>query len=61
MKYSKLNMIAGFSRILLAGFGGMALGKTFDQFALQDGHHVLSTIRFYFARRSFTWNDDCVL
>ncbi len=47
MNYGKMNIIAGFMGLLLAGFGGMALGFTFDQFAVQDGNHVLSIVRFY--------------
>ena len=47
MNYGKMNIIAGFMGLLLAGFGGIALGFTFDQFAVQDGNHVLSIVRFY--------------
>ena len=47
MNYSKINIVAGFIGLLLAAFGGMALGLTFDQFAVRDGDHVLSIVRFY--------------
>jgi hypothetical protein len=47
MSYGKLNIVAGFIGLLLAACGGMALGLTFDQFAVRDGDHVLSIMRFY--------------
>ena len=43
----KLNIVAGFTGLLLAACGGLALGFTFDQFAVRDGDHVLSVVRFY--------------
>jgi hypothetical protein len=47
MNYGKTNIVAGFIGLLLAACGGMALGLTFDQFAVRNGDHVLSIIRFY--------------
>lgn len=47
MNYGKINIVAGFIGLLLAAFGGMALGLTFDKFAVQDGNHVLTMVRFY--------------
>jgi hypothetical protein len=47
MSNGKLNIVAGFLGLLLAACGGLALGFTFDQFAVRDGDHVLSVVRFY--------------
>lgn len=47
MRYGKLNLIVGFLGLLLAASGGMALGATFDQYAVRGGDHVLSLVRFY--------------
>jgi hypothetical protein len=47
MNYGNVNIVAGFIGLLLAACGGMALGITFDQFAVRDGNHVLSIVRFY--------------
>jgi hypothetical protein len=47
MKNGKVNIIAGLIGLLLAACGGIVLGLTFDKFAVQDGNHVLSVVRFY--------------
>ncbi len=47
MKYGKLNIIIGAAFILVAAFGGVALGGTFDQYSIQDGNHLLTEARFY--------------
>jgi hypothetical protein len=47
MKNGKVNIVAGLIGLLLAACGGIALGLTFDKFAVQDGNHVLSIVRFY--------------
>jgi hypothetical protein len=47
MNYGKNNIVAGFIGLILAVFGGLVLGLTFDRFAVQDGNHVLSIVRFY--------------
>jgi hypothetical protein len=47
MNYGKINIVAGFIGLILAVCGGMVLGLTFDRFAVQDGNHVLSIVRFY--------------
>lgn len=47
MNYGRINIVAGFVGLLLAACGGMALGLTFDQFAVRNGDHVLSVVRFY--------------
>jgi len=47
MNYGRVNIAAGLVGLLLGAFGGMALGFTFDQFAVRDGDHVLSIVRFY--------------
>ena len=43
----RLNILVGTIGLLVGIFGGMALGLTFDRFAVRDGHHVLSLTRFY--------------
>ena len=47
MNYGKNNIVAGFIGLILAVCGGLVLGLTFDRFAVQDGNHVLSIVRFY--------------
>ena len=47
MNYGKINIVAGFIGLILAVCGGLILGLTFDRFAVQDGNHVLSIVRFY--------------
>lgn len=47
LQQGRLNIIVGTLGMLLAAFGGMALGLTFDQYAVKDGNHVLSLTRFY--------------
>lgn len=47
MRYGRLNIMAGALGLVICAFGGMALGFTFDRFAVQDGNHVLSLTRFY--------------
>jgi hypothetical protein len=47
MNYGKINIVAGFIGLILAIFGGLALGLTFDRFSVQDGNHVMSIVRFY--------------
>jgi len=47
MRYGRVNIIAGAVGLVLCALGGMALGFTFDRFAVQDGNHVLSLTRFY--------------
>jgi len=47
MNYGKFNLIAGFTGLLLAACGGMALGLTFDQFSVRNGDHIMSVARFY--------------
>jgi len=42
-----LNVALGFAGLILAALGGLALGVTFDRFAVRDGDHVLSLVRCY--------------
>ena len=46
-KFGKLNIYVGLVALLLAGFGGLGLGFTFDQYAVKGGEHVLALSRFY--------------
>ena len=46
-KFGKLNIYVGLVALLLAAFGGMGLGLTFDRFAVKGAEHVLSLTRFY--------------
>jgi len=48
MKFGKLNITAGAIGLFVAACGGMALGLTFDQYAVKNGFHELSLVRFYF-------------
>ncbi|AXR59751.1 hypothetical protein [Leptospira mayottensis] len=45
--YGKINVIAGFTAMLLAAMGGFALGATFDTNVVKDGQYILSIVRFY--------------
>lgn len=47
MRYGRLNIIAGAAGLVICALGGMALGFTFDRFAVQDGNHLLTLTRFY--------------
>ncbi|EMY76976.1 hypothetical protein LEP1GSC060_3321 [Leptospira weilii serovar Ranarum str. ICFT] len=47
INYGKINVVAGFSAMLLAAMGGFALGATFDANVVKDGQYVLSIVRFY--------------
>jgi hypothetical protein len=47
MTHGRTNVVAGGIGLLLCALGGMALGMTFDQYAVKDGAHVLSLTRFY--------------
>jgi hypothetical protein len=42
-----LNIALGFTGLFLAALGGFALGITFDNFAVQNGEHVLTLGRFF--------------
>ncbi|ABJ80148.1 hypothetical protein IQB76_01415 [Leptospira borgpetersenii serovar Hardjo-bovis] len=45
--YGKINVIAGFTAMLLAAMGGFALGATFDTNVVKDEQYILSIVRFY--------------
>jgi len=47
MKYGRVNVMAGALGLVICGLGGMALGYTFDKFAVQGGNHLLTLTRFY--------------
>ena len=48
MKIGKWNLVVGGFGLLIAAFGGIALGFTFDQYAVSESReHVLSLVRFY--------------
>ena len=42
-----LNVALGFAGLAVAALGGLALGATFDQYAVRNGDHVLSLTRFF--------------
>ncbi|ABJ74998.1 hypothetical protein [Leptospira borgpetersenii] len=45
--YGKINVIAGFTAMLLAAMGGFALGATFDTNVVKDEQYILSIVHFY--------------
>ncbi|EMO25946.1 hypothetical protein LEP1GSC170_5139 [Leptospira interrogans serovar Bataviae str. HAI135] len=47
INYGKINVVAGFTAMLLAAMGGFALGATFEANAIKDGQYVLNIVRFY--------------
>ncbi|EKO14042.1 hypothetical protein [Leptospira kirschneri] len=47
INYGKINVVAGFTAMLLAALGGFALGATFEANAVKDGQYVLNIVRFY--------------
>jgi len=47
MNYGKINIVAGFTGLILGVCGGLLLGLTFDKFSVHDGNHVMSIVRFY--------------
>ncbi|MBI4912020.1 MAG: hypothetical protein HY823_04725 [Acidobacteria bacterium] len=47
LRIGRINLLAGILGMLAAALGGMALGMTFDQYAVRGGDHVLSLARFY--------------
>jgi len=47
MRFGRLNILAGALALLIGAIGGLALGATFDRYAVKDGYHVLDLVRFY--------------
>jgi hypothetical protein len=47
MRFGRANVVAGALGLLVGSLGGLALGATFDRFAVRDGLHALTLARFY--------------
>ena len=47
MRFGRVNVMAGALGLLVGAMGGLALGATFDTYAVQNGNHLLTLARFF--------------
>jgi hypothetical protein len=47
MRFGRVNVLAGALGLLFGSMGGLALGATFDRYAIKDGFHLLTLTRFF--------------